>query len=1024
MASATGTNEGSPAGAGNAFGSEVKTVYFRGNMTVEGGGIRNQGDVSATANAKTEADAKAFHLNGNVTGGFSNDDEDNTIAAKMIAATAVAEDEMARADGIYVGGTFGGYFSNAETVSASATSSEMGATARAVSLNGAVTTGTAGEGITNAGALTAVATAKTEADAKAYYIDDDLEGDFSNSGTGTITATATSAEDEATADSVYVSGFMTGNITNSGTITATATSTADEATADSVYVSGAMTGNITNSGTLTATASADLAATANALKLGGTFEGHLLNAETVSASATSSEMGATARAVSLNGAVTTGTAREGITNAGALTAVATAKTEADAKAYYIDDDLEGDFSNSGTGTITATATSAEDEATADSVYVSGAMTGNITNSGTLTATASADLAATANALKLGGTFEGHLLNAETVSASATSSEMGATARAVSLNGAVTTGTAREGITNAGALTAVATAKTEADAKAYYIDDDLEGDFSNSGTGTITATATSAEDEATADSVYVSGAMTGNITNSGTLTATASADLAATANALKLGGTFEGHLLNAETVSASATSSEMGATARAVSLNGAVTTGTAGEGITNAGALTAVATAKTEADAKAYYIDDDLTGDFSNSGTGTITATATSAEDEATADSVYVSGAMTGNITNSGTLTATASADLAATANALKLGGTFEGHLLNAETVSASATSSEMGATARAVSLNGAVTTGTAGEGITNAGALTAVATAKTEADAKAYYIDDDLTGDFSNSGTGTITATATSAEDEATADSVYVSGAMTGNITNSDDITATATAKATATARAWYINDVLNGNFANAAQGTITATAASSEGEAVAHGVYLTEHMGEISNAGTITVMATGATEATARGLDARGTVAADGIIRNTGMISATADAPEGGAYGIYVGQSVSGGIIENSGTITVEARKDADAYGIYVANHDGVIDDLGTILASSENRKAYAVYLGEGSGRLRVDTEDRIGAPPNDKDSPYCSVLARMMSILTPGAAARFSISRMPLSMSMMPGHLPRRSVMAVRFG
>ena len=604
-----------------------------------------------------------------------------------------------------------------------------------------------------------------------------------------------------------------------------------------------------------------------------------------------------------------------ITNTGEVTVDSTYHDLADVDAYLFLGDLTGDFTNS--GDITATATSSEGIARANGLIAEGRvnnmdvdrnMIGDITNSGTLTATANAELEAEANAVLLSGTFTGTFLNTETgeISSTAKSAEDAATAYGVYMDEEMTS---EGGITNAGDTKATATAKSDASAKTWYLNGNLTGDFTNS--GSITAEAESTEDEATADSVYVSGSMTGNITNSSDITATATAEqLAATANAVRLSGTFTGTFRNTNTGEISSTAKSAGdeATAYGVYMDEEME---AKGGITNAGVTKATATAKTSASARAYYLSGDLTGNFSNTDTGRISVEANSDMTSVVASGFYVNQNMDGNFSNSGAITVTGSAERNAVVDGIDVGGTFAGDFSNTRTgtISASATSSDVEAkssedeSAKARSVRFEGNVTTTG-GITNAGTVIAHASAKTEAYARAFRFGGDLTGNISNF--GTITATADGAN-RVVADGIY-----------------------------------LKGTFA-----------------------------GDLLNAGTVAVRANAVTDATASAIYVG--APSRGMIRNTGTISTSATAQVGRVSGIYVDNEDSEqghiGHIANFGTITVAASggEGVETYGIYVKNHDGVISDVGRISARSENGKAYAVFLDEGSGSLNVDTHDTI---------------------------------------------------------
>ena len=854
--------------------ADVDSYLFLGDLT---GDFTNSGNITATAtSSRGIARANGLIAEGRV----NNMDVDRNMIGDItnsgtLTATANAELE-AEANAVLLSGTFTGTFLNTDTgeISSTAKSAEDAATAYGVYMDEEMTSE---GGITNAGITNATATAKTFASARAYYLSGDLTGDFTN--TGSITVKTESRENDASSDAVYVSGPMVGDISNSGTITGMATGVG--------------------------------AARVESIRVNDTFDGAFSNKGKVSAEAESSGDLARAYGVFIDERMTT---EEGFINEGDASASATAKTFASARAYYLSGGLTGDFTN--TGSITVGTKSRQNNASSDGVYVSGPMVGNISNSGTIMGEATGAWDAKVEGIRVNDNFDGVFSNTGTVSVRATStgylnqvSEVRTTA--VYFGGEVTT----NGITNEGVTEASSKFESGVGAFAFaraYQFENLTGNFMNTDTGRISVEANSDTSSVVADGFYVDQNMDGNFSNSGAINVTGSAERNAVVDGIDVGGTFAGDFSNTGTVSVSATSSDADASARGVDIEGKAT-----GGITNAGTVIARATAITDPTAQAYRFLRGLTGDFTNS--GMITAHAVSREDDASTDGVIVDwemagDEMVGNISNSGIITATAEGAARVRAQGIHLVetsdenfvGEFAGDFSNTRTgtISASATSSDVdakssedeSAKARAVRFEGNVRTT---DGITNAGTVIANASAKTEAYARAFRFGGDLTGDISNS--GTITAMA-DGETKVVADGIYLAGSLDGNLLN----------------------------------------------------------------AGTVAVRANGTADATASAIYV-GAQAGEKMIRNTGTISASANALEGHVSGIYVEDAQ--GDIANSGTITIAASggEGVNAYGIYVENHDGDISDVGRISARSENGKAYAVFLERGSGSLNVDTQDRI---------------------------------------------------------
>ena len=741
-----------------------------------------------------------------------------------------------------------------------------------------------------------------------FLFNKDVEADFTN--TGQITAESVTGG-YASGDSVVFEGDVTGNVTNAGVATTTVTGRTSAA-ATGYNFSNELTGDFTNSGTITVEVDS-VDGIVKVRQANGMYKDKLVG-------------------TAVADAVYVGERMIGnISNSGTIMADATARANASVRGYRLVDGLgcppydpqneegtdlgtesdcpaegiKGNFTNS--GTITVNAKSEKENAVASGVHLHRDVFGDISNSGAITVTATGVTRVMVEGIHTGDTFNGTFLNTGTVAACATSSEV-----------CTKSSEAGEEIAEV------------AEVRGVYIDDNI-------------------------DNAYTRGENVDNITNEGDVVARAHARKEASATAYSLIGDLGDHFSNSGDIFVEAiTRGENTNKAEADGVNvesigqhnatGSMIQRT----ITNSGKITVTAEGASQATANGVR----LAGDAGRLPVIPMT--------EDNYDPVQIT------VYNSGEITVMADAVSGAEANGFMLDGTFYGVFSNAREISSTATSTGDEAVANGVHLGDDMTMNViipnAGDGITNAGGVKATATAKTKATARAWFLDGALTGDFTNR--GSTAAEATSTGDAAEADGVHVSGPMTGDVTSAGMTTAGATAKTKATARAWYLGGGLTGHFNNANTGTIAAEAHSTEAEAVADGVHVssgTMDGGIISNSGTITATAKGATEATARGLYTQGTVAG---IRNTGMISADAEAPNGAAYGIRAEHVQDR--IESYGAITVTATG-GNAYGIYVENHDGVAEILGPIIATSETGTAYAVYLDRGTGKLNVDTEDRI---------------------------------------------------------
>ncbi len=295
--------------------------------------------------------------------------------------------------------------------------------------------------------------------------------------------------------------------------------------------------------------------------------------------------------------------------------------------------------------------------------------------------------------------------------------------------------------------------------------------------------------------------------------------------------------------------------------------------------------------------------------------------------VFLGGTATGNLTNSGSITARVQADHSVSASGFFLADDLNGNYSNSGSIEVEANSGSNAAIAKGFFAAGVVT----GD-LSNAGTSTIEADAASSATAWWAHLEDDLTGNITNS--GTIEANANASSGSADAAAVYVEGDTAGNIANSGSITIRADATDLATAAAFYLSDDFDGDFDNS--GTISVTSESTDGDAFAAGLYVGGTTdGDFANTGAIRAAATGAGSVTAAGVYIGDSL--DGNFSNRGVISATA----------------SGGT--------------ADAFGLYIDDFDGVITDVGQISAISENGDAYAIFLGTGSGTLNIDSRDEV---------------------------------------------------------
>ena len=675
------------------------------------------------------------------------------------------------------------------------------------------------------------------------------------------------------------------------------------------------------------------------------------------------------------------------------------KLEFQLRGFLFNRDAVADFTNTGQITVTA---DTDGYAEADAVAFEGDVQGNIINAGVVTTRVTGDTSAAVTGFNFSNEFTGDFTNSGTIIVEVNSPSVVVKREGVSVADAVYVGMRMIGdISNSGTIVVDATAQGRATARGYRVldglgcppydpeneeateidaetdcpEDGIKGNFTNS--GTITVNAESQKKNSMASGVHLHNDVFGDISNSGAITVTGGETVEGIRAGI-LNGTFR----NTGTVAACATSSEVctrsseagtevakKAEVRGVYIDDSIDNSYAEEtnvdNITNEGDVVARAHAREEASATAYFIPGDLGDHFTNNGDIFVEAVTRdeNSNKKAEADGVHVNESIGRDhrskppwstrqqkITNSGKITVTAKGASQATADGVRLAGD----------------AGRMPVIPMPVNPMGEDAYDPVQITVSNSGEITVMADAVSVAEANGFVVGGTFYGVFSN--TEEISSTAMSTGDKATANGVHLGKDMTMNgLTNAGSVKASATAKTKATAQAWYLGGDLTGDFINANTGSIAAEAVSTEAEAVADGVRVSSgsKTGTISNAGTITAKAKGATEATARGLYALGTDAEIKYnIKNTGMISAHAEAPNGAAYGIHA-EHVQGRI-ESHGAITVTATG-GNAYGIYVEDHDGVIDIFDRIIATRNTGKGYAVYLNKGDGKLNVDTEDRI---------------------------------------------------------
>ncbi|WP_152563411.1 beta strand repeat-containing protein [Ruegeria halocynthiae] len=829
--------------------------------------------------------------------------------------------------------------------------------------------------ITNSGTVNATAENASTLSATGLDLSRALYGDINN--TGTIQAIAVENGSVAQATGLHINDEAVGNITNSGAISASADAHTS-ATAFSVQLGSTLTGNFTNTGSLTATAGLSASRgrpplppflrdpTAAALLVDDIVQGDIENRGAVTVSATATDRGS----VTASGFHLKEDLNGNFLNSGTVS-VSADTTDDNALAYglYILNDLNGDFANS--GSINVTATAPGDDADAYGAYIEDDVDGNIANSGIVDARAVDATSVEVAGFYIDDKFTGNFTNSGSITAIGTD-VTGATAEAYGL---FVASEMVGDIHNSGTVFAQADGSTDATAAGYYIDDTLNGNFTNS--GSLITIATDQTEAARAFGLYVDDDFTGDVSNSGSITSGAvAANLGldtdthgalAGAAGFYFDENFDGNFSNSGSIST--TSFADNGTSNAFGLafaDGLVVNEDMAGNISNSGTISVSAEGEVSAGASGFHISGQLSGDFSNSGTVSVNGVSRSGGVEAYG--LYVGDDSTGDITNSGSVYVHGDGSTDATVGGYYIDGDLNGTFENSGTIVANVTGSVYSAyVAGLVILENLG----AGGGILNTGSILS----RIENEGLSYvntrgiFVRRDVYSDIENA--GTISAVVTGNRiGSATATGINISGSMNGTLSNSGTISAAADGASYAYANGLAVNTGFVGDLINS--GSISATAENLDGgvSATATAIFLGALTGNVENSGTLIATAGG----DGSYIDASGIYifgALDGDFTNSGAIRAIAanaqsSAASTVATGVFIGET--SGVITNSGAISATASgAGADAYGLYIDAFDGVITDVGTISATSDNGDAYAIYLGSGSGTLNVDTEDRV---------------------------------------------------------
>ncbi|MES0885088.1 autotransporter domain-containing protein [Roseibium sp. SCP14] len=772
--SSTFTNEGTVTIEGASIPTATG-VFLDGRLEASGQ-ITNNNLIKVEATNGTAANAYGLRFSETFAGTFSN--------TGTIESTATATKDRAYAYGIYFDETVeaSAVVVNSGSVTVETNSDDDYSVARGFYFQEAVESG-----VQNIGTITVKASSNNDyAQAQGMYFRRAVNGDISNS--GEIKAVAEGG-DEASAAGLFLIRELNGNFTNSGTIRAQATSPG-EAYAFGLYASGEVTGNITNDHVIDISANAGTGLTAAAVYISNDLTGDIRNSGSITVAASSDTDD-----VPTYGLYLTGNMTGNILNSGKFTVegeVTNGTGSAEVEGFLIEQDLEGNVDN--TGTIAVSATSAMEDAQAFGLHVEGETRGNLTNSGDIEINANAETSALAAGYYLETGLQGNFENAAMLQVDAKSETDQAKAYGLYVEGDMT-----GDIVNLGTVDVQAEGLSSAAASGFYISDQLDGNFNNS--GTLTVITKSQTSEADAYGLYVGSLMTGDIANSGTIKVQGSGDSSDTAAGVYVAWDLNGNFNNSGSIIVELESKSSEAEVYGVrvsdNMNGS---------ISNSGTVKATAISGDEALTAGFHFGDTLFGDFENA--GSINASATVEGDIVEVYGAYFGIDVSGNVTNSGTITGRAEGFDEVTAAGIFIDSDLTGELNNTGTIAVAAISEDSDAYAYGIHIGGDIR-----GSFNNSGTISAQAEGSRIVQAYAVYLRDDVPGSISN--TGFVTASV--------------------NLVD-------AAGSAAASAAAFRI-DTLDGEFANT--GTLNATA-SGGSAANAYGLYIENHNGTITEVGTI----------------------------------------------------------------------------------------------------------------------------------------------------------------------------------
>jgi len=522
-----------------------------------------------------------------------------------------------------------------------------------------------------------------------------------------------------------------------------------------------------------------------------------------------------------------------------------------------------------------------------------------------------------------------------------------------------------GISNGGSITNTGSIKVEVENVPIYFSSSstyTSGSTSSSTQTFTTYTSTTNYILANASGINVYGNASGSIKNSGMIEvnnyATSSYETGtAQASGVIVGGNVSGSIMNSGTIIV-----DMEITTTSISADAAYGINVIGDidangELENSGLIDVSGQV-----ASGIYGDGALSGEIINSSSSQgimVNVDGLSTRTNAIGVGIFqeeLSGA--GKIVNNGNITVNAFSYTSAS-----LAGVVANTIGESGSISNSGTI-EISATVHSVTAIGyGVNAGSVDGNITNSGMISIDAVQST-----GIFVENKLSGTITNTADGVINVAGNGSDTTGSAVGINIAygGGLVSNlgvINVEASAFATSSSETKANAYGIFVGSLsIGGSITNSgtigvaadANNTSHTSSTTANITANAYGVYMYSAGGSVINSGTINVSA----EADAYASYSTST----STISSSFDLSASAN-----AYGIIVNMLESGGSISNSGTINVEASADASsssssgasgtiyasatAYGIYVSDAAGNIDNSGNISANAESN-AHGIYV------------------------------------------------------------------------